>query len=125
MPLGIVRPSTPTRSNSPKLSPEQNYYYNSSAMGAGTAYIFMWELALSGLFLYYTFGLPLLAAIVYLGLVFIAPPIGLWVTMLVSFPIDRFARGKGPHWRLGILQTVNVVFIFGASAWLIFLLAAG
>ena len=95
-------------------------------MGAGTAYVFMWELALSGIFLYYTFDLTLVAPMNYSALGWcIAPPIGLWVTMLVSFPIDHFARGEGPHWRLGILQTVNVVCIFGASAWLIFVLVAG
>lgn len=124
MPLGIVRPSTPTSSNSPKFNPDQNYYYHSTAMGAGTAYVLMCELALSGHFLYYTFGSTVVSAVEFLGLGCVIPPIGLWVTIYVSFPIDHFARGKGPHWHLGILQTVNVVLISGASAGLIFLLVA-
>jgi hypothetical protein len=122
IPLGIVKPSTTTSSNPPKLDPDQNYYHHSTAMGAGTAYILMCELALSGFFLCYTFGSTLVLAAEHLGLAFVIPPIGLWVTMLVSFPIDHFVKGKGPHWHLGILQSVNVVLISVASAGFMFLL---
>lgn len=123
MPLDIVRPSTSQGLKSPKLSPDRDYYRHSTVMGAGTAYILTCELALSGFFLYFiTFSDALVSVLRVLGLGCLIPPIALWATILVSFPMDFVASGKGINWHLGVLQTVNVVFISCASAGLIYLI---
>jgi hypothetical protein len=123
MSLDILRPSTSPGLMSPKLSPDQNYYRHSTAMGAGTAYILTCELVFSGFFLYIiTFSDALVSVLRILGLGCLIPPIALWATILVSFPMDFVASGKGMNWHLGVLQTVNVVFISGVSAGLIYLI---
>ncbi|KAL4915262.1 hypothetical protein BDW62DRAFT_188961 [Aspergillus aurantiobrunneus] len=73
-PLAIARPCP----SSPELNPDQNYYQHSTAMGAGTAYILLCELAFTGFFLFSGFDITLVvAAARYLRIGLIIPPIAL------------------------------------------------
>lgn len=116
----IGTPNTSPTVNRPMLNPDQNYYCDTTAMGAGTAYILLCELALLGFALFYGFVATPALAITFLRLACITPFIGAWATVLVSFPIDLIAIRKGTAGYLWVLQPANVVFISWASGALAF-----
>ncbi|KAL2844542.1 hypothetical protein BJY01DRAFT_248160 [Aspergillus pseudoustus] len=122
-------PANPTNWPPPKACPDKNYYEESTAMGAGTLHILICGLAISGFALLHQIGWARLAMPIFdLEYGLIAPPIGLWVVMLVSLLIDRVVWepkiGVEKRWwrkkRRVILQTVNVVVVAGISTFLMF-----
>lgn len=108
--------------NRPMLNPNQNFYRYTTAMGAGTVYIMVCELGLLGFALFYGLNATPVWALIYLGLGCLIPPIALYATVLVSFPIDLLANRKGTDWYSRVLQPVNVVLITSASMGALFLL---
>lgn len=119
-PTMIGIPNMPPTVNRSTLNPGHNYYRYTTVMGAGTAYILLCELGLLLLALVYGFGTTPVLAATALGLGCITPLIGLWATVLVSFPIELLASRKGRSRYLRVLQPANVVLISCVSGGLIF-----
>lgn len=121
--LIAMRPSTPPIYNRPEFDPDRDYYNESTAMGAATVYILIYELVILGFSLYAATGSTLYSAVLFMRVGLAFPPIGLWATILVSLSIDRFGRGKGRKWRVGALQIVNVACMTSISLMLVIYLS--
>ncbi|KAL4860315.1 hypothetical protein BDV12DRAFT_181777 [Aspergillus spectabilis] len=112
-------PITQTQSNSLStgLDPDADYYRGSTAMAAGTVYIFICEVALSAAVILwqtlYTNDAHMSASNLGYGLLILAS--GLWLLILVSFPIDHVARTNGSRWPAIFLRILSILLLGGCS----------
>ncbi|KAI9373705.1 hypothetical protein BJX61DRAFT_501636 [Aspergillus egyptiacus] len=109
--------------NDPDLHPDEDYYFKSTALKAGSVYIFICEI---GLCAWFVVGSSISTVLIMAGAIrtsWLVFPAGLWAVILVSFRIDRISAREGARYWPALLQTANVVFFAGVSAVLMFMVS--